>query len=345
MLTIADLLAVENQSVIEYGLDTLQEVLAADLAAHNTIVTEMVAELCESSSDRQRKYGASQDQDMVEVDEFGRAEGQQPTPGSNAGFPLRKFQRALGWTHSWFQVHTPADMARVVQGIQVAHLRAIQTQIKHAVFRAANYNFVDHLIDKLDIPIKRFVNADSAVIPNGPNTEVFDPATHTHYDAIAAITAPALLATIDDVVEHGHGNEVRLYINRGDEATVSALDGFKPYNDPRIQLGTHMNQTTGTLDLSRLDNRAVGIFGAAEVWIKPWVPTNYAFCTDIGDPRKPLVFRQREQSAMQGLRLAAEYSNHPMYAQMMEADFGIGTWTRTNGAVLFFNGAAWVDAF
>ncbi|MCP5101019.1 MAG: hypothetical protein GY943_36170 [Chloroflexi bacterium] len=344
MLTIQELLAVEDNS-ITYGLDNLQEILAADLAAHNQIVVEMVGELCEVTTEHSAKYGASQDQDMTEVDEFGRGESQQPTSGSNASFPLRKFTRPISWTHSWFQQATVADVARSVIGVQTAHLKEIQKQIKYAVFRASNYTFTDHLINKVDLPVKRFANADGQAIPNGPNGEVYDAGVHTHFDAIAGLTNAALHALIDDVVEHGHGNMVKVYINRGDETTVSALADFKPYSDPRIILGTHMNQAGGQLDISRLDNRAIGIFGAAEVWVKPWVPANYAFCADVAAPEKALAFRQRVQVPLQGLYIAAEYTNHPMYARLMEADFGIGTRTRTNGAVLYFGGGAWVDAF
>ena len=344
-LTIQSLLAVEDQSPLQYGIDNLQEILAADLATHNQIVNEMVTELSAPTTERGGRYGASQDQGMVEVDEVGREDGQQPTEGSNADFPLRKFQRAINWTHSWFQQHTVADWARIVLGVQKAHLKAITAQYKNAIFRASNYDFPDRLIDDYVLSVKRFANADGKSIPDGPNGEEFDAGVHTHYDAVNGLTNDAFHALIDDVVEHGHGNTVKIYINRGNESTVAALPDFTPYNDPRLLLGSHMNQAAGKLDISRVDNRAIGIFGAAEVWVKPWVPPGYAFCADVGAPQKPLAFRQRVQAPLQGLYVAAAYTNHPIYAQFMEADFGIGVLTRTNGAVLYFGGAAWVDAF
>ncbi len=345
MLTIDSLLAVENRSAAEFGLDTIAQVLQADLDAHNGIVNDMMGELCEVSADRQRIYGASQEGDMDEVDEFGRARSQQVTPGSQVGFPLRKFTRALGWTSTWFKVHTPADMARAVQGIEKAHLKRLQNEIKTAVFRATNYSYNDHLIDKFTLAIKRLVNADGYSIPEGPNAEQFNPNTHTHYDAINGITNAALLALIDDVVEHGHGGMVKLCINRGNETAVRGLADFQAYPDPRLVLGSHMNQHGTRLDISRLDNRAIGTLGAAEVWVKSWTPQHYYFCYDAEGDGKPLVFRQRPQAALQGLRIASENDDYPLFAQFMEAEFGIGVWTRTNGAVLFGNGAAWVDAF
>ena len=75
---------------------------------------------------------------------------------------------------------------------------------------------------------KRLVNADSQPIPNGPNGEVFDAATHTHYDWLnsTAPTEAALLAAINDVVEHGHGGQVRLNINQAAETAVRGMASF-----------------------------------------------------------------------------------------------------------------------
>lgn len=345
-LTIENLLATQHQSVAEFGLDTVQEVLDADIAAHNQLVTEMVSELCEVTTDRQRIYGASQDTSMVEVDELGDAPTSQPKAGSSGGFPLRKFQRPIGWTSTWFKTHTPADMARAVQGVQKAHLQQIQTQIKYAIFRAGNYTYNDHLVDKVDLTVKRFVNADSQVIPDGPNGETFNGATHTHYDANNGWSESVLLASINDVVEHGHGEMVKLYINRANESTVRGYTtNFNAYIDPRLMAGISSNTPESRLDISRIDNRAIGLFGAAEVWVKPWVPANYTFVADVGAQGKPLAFRQREQDVLQGLMIAAELDTHPLYAQYMEAEFGVGVWTRTNGACTYFGGASWTDAF
>lgn len=339
---ISTLLATRFQSAAEFGLDTIQQVLANDIAAHNTIVTQMVSDMCEPTTDRQRIYGSSTDGDMNEVDEYGAAPTQVNRPGSTVGFPLRLFQFNLGWTAKFMQVATPADLAIGVQSAEKAHLRGIQLQLKRAIFRNTNYTFNDHLIDKVDLGVKRFVNADSAVIPNGPNGEVFDGVTHDHYQAEASLTAVFLTAIIDNVIEHGHGNSVRVAINKADEAAVRALTGFVAYPDPRI---IYRNSDTPgqTLDISRLDNRAIGIFAGSEVWVKSWAIDNYPFVWDAGDPNKPLAFRQRAQTALQGLRIAAENDDYPLQARFMEAEFGIGVWTRTNGAVLKTDNATWSD--
>lgn len=339
---ISTLLAARTASAAAYGLETIQRILAADIAAHNILVRQMLGDFAELSSDRQRLYGGSVGGEMIEVDEYGRAPTQRDLPGSTVGFPLRLFQYALGWTDKWLKIHTPADMAIATQAAEKAHLRAIQREIKRAIFRSANYSWPDYLVDNVTLAVKRFVNADSLAIPNGPNGETFTASSHTHYDAIAGLTAAALTATINDVIEHGFGGKVIAAINKADEAAVRALTGFVAYPDPRI---IYRNSDTPgqTLDITRLDNRAIGIFGGAEVWVKPWAIANYVFVYDSDDPQKPLVFRQRSDSQLQGLRIAATLDTYPLHAQYMEDEYGIGVWTRTNGAVLYFGGGAYVD--
>lgn len=343
---INDLIAVRFQSAAAYGLDTIERVLRADIAAHNQIVGEMISEICEVTTDRQRIYGTFADGDMQEVDEYSAAPTQRPITGVTAGFPLRTFQFNIGWTEKYFQRATPADMAQTVLAAELAHLRGIQKEIKKAIFLSANYVFSDFMVDKVDIAVRRFLNADGLNVPNGPNGENFDGATHTHYTASNGWNASALLAAVNNVIEHGHGANVKLAINKGDEAAVRALSGFVAYIDPRLNIPG--GATTGVpgvrLDVSRLDNRPIGIFGGAEVWVKPWVPQGYGFAWDAGTPLKPLAFRQEASQALQGLRIMAENRDYPLYARIMEASFGVAAWTRTNGACHYAGGASWTDA-
>lgn len=339
---ISTLLATRYQSAADYGQDKIAAVLAADVAAHNAVMMEMVSDICEVTTDRQRRYGTSISGEMVEVDEYGRAQTQVAKPGATVGFPLRLNQFAIGWTEKWMQTHTPADMAIATQNAQKAHMRAVVRDIKRALYGATNYTFYDHLVDNVELAVKRLVNADSANIPDGPNGETFDGSTHTHYNANATLTAAALQANVEDVIEHGHGSMVRLAIARADETAVRALSGFTAYPDPRIIY--RATDTPGqTVDISRLDNRAIGIFNGAEVWVKPWAIANYHFAWDAGATDKPLAFRQRESAALQGLRIAATLNTYPLVAQYMEVEYGIGVWTRTNGAILYSASGTWAD--
>lgn len=341
-LSIDDLQAVQFQSAARYGLNTIAEVFAADLAVHSRIAGEMLSLYADVTADRQRIYGASDRGNMVETDEFGRAPTQKARAGTTAGFPLKMYSYAIGWTRKYLQNATPAELANQFTAGKKAHMIEIARQLKKAIYLSANYTFNDFLVDKIDLAVKRFVNADSAAIPDGPNGETYDGATHTHYDAIATLTAAAMQTHIRDVVEHGHGGKVVTIINIADEATVRALTGFVPYLDPRVTLNANANQAGTRLDITRLDNRAIGIFDSAEVWIKPWALPSYMFTFDTTTGNKPLAVRTRTGAAPT-LEIAAELDTFPLYAQYMESEFGVGVWTRTNGAVLYFGGGSYTD--
>lgn len=333
-LDISDLLATESVSVLEYGLDKIQAVLQADLDAHNAIVDDMMGELCDTTTDRQRRYGPAAGGEMVEVDEYGRGPTQKSKGGDTVGFPLKKFQYNIGWTADWFAMKTPADMARQQIAAQRAHVQALLKGVKQALYLPTNYTFYDMFVDNVALSVKRLVNADGGSIPTGPNGEEFDPATHTHYDAIAAVTNAAAKALAMDVLEHHDGQDVRIAINIADETAWRALTEFKPYIDSRLIVNTASNEPTKRVDNSRINNKPIGLIGAAEVWLKPWAIANYpvAYTTEPG--AKPLVMRKHPKTAMQGLRIAAEIAAHPLYAQYQEAYFGFGAWTRTAAAIL-----------
>ena len=342
-LTITDLQSNRFQSAAEFGLTTINEVLTADLTAYNRVVDEMVADLAAPTTDRQRIYGASADGEMYESDEYDRGVAVKTAGGTTVGFPLRRFVKDIGWTRDYMLMSTPADIAEAMLSVQAMHTRAVRRSLQRAVFGSTNTTVRDRFMSpQIDLAVKAFVNADSASIPNGPNGETFTAASHTHYDYLdgASPTAASLTAAIEDVVEHGHGSMVRLNINRAAETAVRALTGFTAYADPRLTLGIQSNQAAERLDISRVDNRAIGLFGAAEVWVRSWVPAGYVFTYDAGTPMKPLVYRQHPVTSIRGLRLAASIEDYPLYADVMESYFGFGAWTRTNGHVLYYAGSA-----
>lgn len=341
--TIEDLLEVDFQSVAEFGRQTIREVLQRDLEAHNEIMEEMVSDLADVDTDRQRIYGSSSNGDMVEVDEHGRSPTQKETHGATVAFPLRLFQYSLGWTEKWMRTNTPADMAQSTISAEKSHRRRVQDEIRRAIFESSNYTFQDHLVDNVDLDVKRLVNADGAPIPDGPFGETFDGSSHTHYLANASLTNAVANSLVDHIVEHGHGQNVKIYINRADATAWKGLSDFNEYEDPRM-IFRASDVPDERVDITQLDNKAIGIFNAAEVWVKPWIPQNYALCIDIGgDSEPPLVFRQRDAESLQGLRTAAEIARFPLITEHMEAEFGLGVWNRTNGAVLQFNNSTYQD--
>lgn len=341
---LASLAANATQSIADYGLEEMNEAVQADLAAHNAIIADLTGDVALSTTDRQRLSGIADIGEMIDADEYSAAPTQRPAGFQTVGFPLRKVQYAIGWTREWFRMKTPADMARQVFAAQKAHIKRLIRDMKRAIYGSANYSFFDRLgIPQVALAVKRFVNADSLAIPEGPNGEVFDAATHTHYLASATLTAGALTSLVATVLEHGHGNRIVIAINVADEAAVRALAGFIELRDPRLEIRTDTNQTIDTIDLSRANNRKIGLFGAAEVWVKPWAIASYAVAYDAEDDRKPLVKRLPTFAGMSGLAVAAELDAFPLHAQFMEDHFGFGTWNRTNGAVLDFGSGTYRD--
>lgn len=338
------LLSVANLSAAAFGIDRIAAILAADLAAHNRIVREdLLSDLADVTTDRQRIAGASSSGDMMEVDQYGKSPTQKEAVAPSLGFPLRLFQYNIGWTAKWFEIKTPADLARSAIGAQTAHLRALRKGIQRAFFQSANYNFVDRLVDGVTLSVKRLANGDGFAIPDGPNGEVYVAATHNHYLGEAALSAAGVTSAINTVVEHEVAGPIRIAISSADETAFRALAGFTATADPRIILATNANQAEDRLDITRLNDRLIGYFGAAQVWVKPWAIATYTVVYDAGGEAKALAFRQRSQESLQGLTTSAQTEMHPLSAKFMEAEFGVGVWNRTKMAVLYSANATYAD--
>lgn len=340
--TVADLIANKQDSAATIGFETIAAAIQQDLDDHNRIMDEAVRSFADPTADRQRSYGTSGAGDMIEVDEFGRTPTQKPVVGVNVGFPLRAYQFAVGWTRKYLQQATVGDLLLGNANAQTAHARQLMRQLQRAIYLSANYTFRDRLVAPIvDLAVKRFVNADGASIPNGPNGETYDGATHTHYLANATLTAAAVQSLVDTILEHGlDGGKLILAIAQADRTAFEALTGFKAYADPRIQyVATDVNRAT--IDLTRMDDLAIGTFGAAEVWVKPWALSDYVAGLVVDGATKPLVVRTR--SGNSNLNIAAEIAMYPLQAQYMEAEFGVGVWNRTRGGVLYAAGGAYAD--
>jgi hypothetical protein len=341
--TLDDLLAAQFATVraIEFGVDQLVAVLQADLEVHNSIMEDLLGEFADPTFDIFRRQGTSTDGSFVEVDELGRGPTQKIKAGQTVGFPLRKFQHPIGWTQDYQDRATVQDFAQSQVNAQKAHRRLVARELKRALYGATNYTWVDiYSPHAIDVPVKAFWNADSAGIPDGPNGEVFNGATHTHYIGSATLTTAAVDSTINTIVEHGFGSRIRIYINKADQAAWQALSGFQAYVIADLTLGTGAGiPTNANLDTTRLDNRAIGRYGAAEIWVKPWAIANYAVALSSGSDQKPLAWRR--DTVRPGLYTAAQLNQFPLIAEYMQAFLGFGVWNRGNGAVLQFNNASY----
>ena len=341
-LTTLDTLATLDATIADIGEDRAFAAVDAYLRAHNNIVRDMLGNLAEVTTDRQRRYGGNDTVVMQELDQFGMPDAQKIGAGETIGAPLRRFGDTLQWTRSAFETLTGREMAAQVNAITAADLVLRQREIKRAIFYSTNVdNFADRLVDNVQLDIKRLVNADGAEMPIGPQGQSFDGATHTHYIGEASYTNAFLLATLETVLEHYGSGQAMIYINRAQEAATRAFTDFVAYLDARIVGASDANQARGTLDPVNLYDRAIGLFNGAEVHVKPWVPANYIFVWLMGQP-PPLLFRER-RAGTGSLRLVFEDENHPLRARSYESEFGVAVWNRTNGAVLYISNATYAD--
>jgi hypothetical protein len=336
-----DTLAASQQTIAAYGEDNAFDAIELARQAHNRNMMEMVENLVETTTDRQRRYGGVDDMNMDEVDEFGRGDAQKITAGVTVGFPLRLFDLTVQWTRKFMQNATMGELAAQFNAATTAHVKRMQREFKRAIFTPTNATFTDFLVDSVSLSVKAFLNADSAAIPNGPNGESFDGATHTHYLArVSTLAATDITSAIETVVEHHNTGQPIIYINRASETAVRGFtDNFTPYLDMRILPASTTRTADGDLLPTNLYNRAIGIFDSAEVWVKPWIPANYMFVYVQGAP-KPLVLRER-MAGSSGLQIAAEDEAYPLRARTLEAEFGVGVWNRTNGAILYTGGTSY----
>lgn len=324
-----------TQTIAGIGEDRVFAGIEAERVAHNAIIREMLSDYVDFSGDRLRRYGGPSQTDMEEIDEQGAPQAQKVAAGAVVSFPLRLFAYGVQWTRKFMQNATGEELAIQFTAAQDADVRALTRELKRAIFIPTNYNFIDKLTDYLTLPVKRLVNADGAPIPSGPNGETFNGATHNHYLFTASTTwaTADLDAAIDTVVEHYQAGQAYLYINRADETAMRALTGFVPYVDARIVQSQNINRAEAPLEVMQLNNRAIGIYRQAEVWVKPWIPPGYMWAWVMGAP-KPVVARTRVGQAGD-LQIAAEFDQYPLRARALEREIGFGVWERTNGAILY----------
>ena len=343
-LTLADLQATAlNTTVATVGLDVTFEAVSNTLAAHNRILDEIVGSVVEKTTDRLRRYGGPDTMTMEDGDEFTIPRGQKITAGSNVGFPLRMAIAGLQWTDLYFKKATIQEFSSQVDAMMDADRSRVIRDIKRGLFYATNVTSNDMLLDKIDLSVKRLVNADSAPIPSGPNGETFTASSHTHYLArVSTFASTDLDNLINTVKEHYSQGEIKVYINQAEEATITGFTGFTKYLDARITSSMNVDHArVGMLDPIQIYNRAIGIYGGAEFWVKPWIPASYQFAWNTTAP-KPLCYRY-DPDYGDGLQLVYDNPSYPLLARAYRRIFGVGAWNRINGAVLYTGGTSYTD--
>jgi hypothetical protein len=337
-------------NIQDYGLDRLQANLDLIMRVHNRMMDELLATFITPTTDKIRRYGNFVRGEWIEVDEFGAADTQKVAfAGVDVGFPLRSFQFATGWTDKYFDKATPADEIASNVAMRDGDYVNLIKAIKRALFTSTNnLSYVDRLDNGVTLPVRALLNADGTFIPPDQFGNEFTPGTHTHYLANATLTDAAVQSAVDTVVEHGlDGGELRIYINRADEGTVTAMASFDRYSDPLLRPGggsTADVAVGGLYNREQGDDKAIGLWdGWAEVWLKPWVPANYVVVVVLRNRGPRVIAMRRDTYPGAGqIRPRGGHRHLPLSAEHWERDFGMGVWRRDKAAVLFAAGGTYV---
>lgn len=314
------------------------------LDIHNRLFADMVGDLAMLTDQPELALGAADEAIIDELDEWGAADASKAANFGQVGFPLRIYGGTIQWTRTYFEMVSAAELAAQLDAFAAADLRRFQNLLKTVLFNNTNTsNYFDRLQSKRTYTLRALLNADGQSIPPGPSGTSFDGSTHTHYLANATLTEAAVQGLIDTVVEHGVDGQVVVYINKADEATVRGFTGFAPYLDARVTVTGASQVGSQSLDVNNPDNRAIGVFGGAEVWVKPWVPADYQVALDLGSTFKPLGIRTRTGSltGSGAFRIIADHEHYPLRAQNLGREYGVSVYGRWKAAVLYSDNAAY----
>jgi len=351
-------LVANNQTIAQLGPDGQKHVwdgIASLLNAFNAQQKELVSQFCERTTGRLRKYGGGKRFRMQRTDEFGRGNAQKMLVGSYVGFPMEKYEIATQWTATARKNMKVSEIAAQVTAVVTASATGVIGNIKTALMGGVNYIFSDYLVDHVDnqfsLPVKALLNADGQVIPPGPNGETFNGSTHTHYLASVVLTNSWLVALVDTVVQHVNNGVPVMWINYADADAVSALPSFKELVYSTTQKSANQEYGEGVLDPVNINNRQIGWFRGAAVWVKPFWPANYFLCFIAATAQgKPLAFRVRGTDPNGGeevpdagdLVLIYEDEEHPLRATGWEQEYGIGVWGRNLAAIGYVGASTYV---
>lgn len=347
IVSIDDLLLVQRASAAEYGVDKIAQTIQSEVNYTNAQVSQMVSEMCTLTTSQIIPWGNQEAHLMTQLTELGQAVPQKMSVGINASVPLKRFGQSLGWTVKAFEIMTPAELANQFLAARQGYLLQVQRQIKKAVFTSASATWTDSLYNGVSLTLYPFANGDSTTIPTSPAGSTFS--NHNHYNGASAFSPSAVNDLITDVVEHGNTRNLNIYCSLSDVSNfTSASAGFTALPDERTQTLLTQLVSGQTVDVSDYENKLIGYWNGGggagvPVNVRSWVPQHYYVCMSLGMGEKPLLFRQRPQQSLQGWRINPLYKDSPIYAQEMEAEFGVNAYNRVMAAVLYDQNATYTS--
>jgi len=319
----------------------------AFLDAHNRLVDEITLDLVDRTGDRLTTWGGNATVEMIDGAEISRPDVQkmQVSP-TTLGFPLYLKQVAWGVTRLFMLNKTVKDLDDILVSIRDADIRDVGKSIRRALFNSANnLTYKDKRIDSATIPLRSLLNADGADIPPDYYGNTFDGSTHTHYKGYASgsFVVADFAALISNAQEHYMIDGMRVLVPKNLAKTVAAFTGFYPALNKNLIVADNVTHIATPLDTGNNLDRFLGIFDDgdvnADVYVRPWMPSNYLFAYNTNAP-KPLKMRVRNDTEG-SLHIASDIEIYPLRAQFMEREYGISVGERANGACLKTDNASY----
>lgn len=339
---LATLVNAGNMNLASLNLEDVWAIVQRDLNYHAALVNEFRSDLCIVTDKMELPYGVIDDVEAEDFDEYGKPDVKKGGYVTMLGFPLGHTGVSAGWTSDYLDTVEAGEFAQQLTSFKNADLKSIKIKVLRAMFTPTNnLTYYDALLFKRLLRLRAFYNADGEAVMPGPQGQTFDPTTHTHYMGASSYTGAALTSLYLNVLEHGNVGDLVLYVALADVPTIKGFTGsdqFTPVLDLNLVQPLTATYVRGvSLDQTDPTDRHIGQYGAAQVWIKPWMPSGYAVCVDKGNGKyKPLVWRTRPGAlkADFGLRGSSYNSLLPLNAETLARDYGIGVGQRHMGAIL-----------
>lgn len=315
-------LRINQGTVLEYGIDRLNEQFQVLMDAANQLLAMQVQDLCMITTERFIRNGESASFVMEDLDEAGIPSAQKVlVKGSAQGFPLKRVGVGLQWNSEYFRQMEVRQFANNIQALLTADSNRIALEIRRALFTPTNYAYVDKLEDSARLPILALTNGDSRPINPNPYGVSFDAVNHTHYmycgsgngDTVVPITDAGnatwsgstaaqkgqnLAAAVQNLKEHYITGTPKIYIDttaapyfQVANGAATQIPNFVRYDYIYVNPPTTRENVPGVAYNSQdVYNRPIGLYDGCEVWVKPWMPANY-FLVFMVDQPKPLALR------------------------------------------------------
>lgn len=315
--------------------DEIAAAITTALGVHNTVMNELVAAFADTTSQAQVSYGGDANMELMVMDQNSSPDAQKTGQAISVGLPLRFYGVAIQWNNH-FRINTPSSqLVNIINSAAIADVRNLNKAIRRGLLTPTNtVGYRDILATQLTYDLKALLNGDGTVPPMGENGETFD-GTHNHYTFSDGLTEAAFAAMIENLIEHGVEGSAVVYINRAQEAAVRAFTDFHPYVAANVNVGSGETTGNGVLQINDPTNRAIGVYGGAEVWVRNAIaPADYQIAVDTGaGAAKALKIRTRSGSLSGGAYQGGfgtlfEDEHFPLRATALGREFGVSVHER-----------------